>query len=73
MEYCCHVLAGDPICYLKLVDKLEKQMYRFVGSSLVASSEPLTDPQNIASLKVVSTTFFLYTWFLKSEGEHLWN
>ena len=71
MEYCCHVLAGDPSCYLKLVDKLEKQMYRFAVSSLAASSEPLTDPQNIASLKVLSTTFFLYTWFLKSEGEHL--
>ena len=26
MEYCCHVLAGAPICYLELLDKLQKQI-----------------------------------------------
>ena len=24
MEYCCHVSAGAPSCYLKLLDKLQK-------------------------------------------------
>ena len=24
MEYCCHVWAGAPSCYLKLLDKLQK-------------------------------------------------
>ena len=24
MEYCCHVWAGAPICYLELLDKLQK-------------------------------------------------
>ena len=28
MEYCCHVWAGDPSCYLELLDKLQK---RFAG------------------------------------------
>ena len=27
MEYCCHVWAGAPSCYLELLDKLQKQDY----------------------------------------------
>ena len=27
MEYCCHVWAGAPSCYLELLDKLEKQHF----------------------------------------------
>ena len=41
MEYCCHVWAGAPSCYLELLDKLQKRVYRTVGSSLAASLEPL--------------------------------
>ena len=41
MEYCCHVWAGDPSCYLDLLDKLQKQICRAVGPSLTASLEPL--------------------------------
>ena len=26
MEYCCHVGAGAPSCYLELLDKLPKQI-----------------------------------------------
>ena len=26
MEYCCHVWAGAPSCYLDLLDKLQKRM-----------------------------------------------
>ena len=42
MKYCCHVWAGAPSCYLQLVEKLQKQIYRTVGPSLAASHEPLT-------------------------------
>ena len=41
MEYCCHVCDGAPSCYLELLDKLQKQICRTVGSSLAVSREPL--------------------------------
>ena len=50
MEYCCHVKSGTPSCYLELLDKLQKQICRTVGSSLAASLEPLGHCQNEASL-----------------------
>ena len=31
MEYCCHVWAGTPSCYLELLDKLEKRICRTIG------------------------------------------
>ena len=34
MEYCCHVWAGAPRCYLKLLDKLQKQIFSTVDPSL---------------------------------------
>ena len=42
MEYCCHVWAGAPSCYLELLDKIQKQICRTVGPSIAASLEPLT-------------------------------
>ena len=48
MEYCCHVWAGAPYCYLDLLDKLQKQIRRSVGSSLSISFEPLARCRNIA-------------------------
>ena len=42
MEYCCHVWAGAPSCYLELVGKLQKRICRTVGPSLALSLEPLT-------------------------------
>ena len=41
MEYCCHVWAGAPSCYLELLDKLQNRIYRTVGPSLATSLEPL--------------------------------
>ena len=41
MEYCCHVWAGAPSCYLELLDKLQKRISRTVSPSLAASLEPL--------------------------------
>ena len=49
MVYCCHVWAGGPSCYLELLDKLQKQICKTVGSSIAASLEPLTHHQNVAS------------------------
>ena len=31
MEYCCNIWAGVPSCYLELLDKLQKRIYRTVG------------------------------------------
>ena len=52
MECCCHIWAGAPSCYLKLLDQLQKQICRTVGPSLPASLEPLGNRQNIASLSL---------------------
>ena len=58
MEYCCHVWAGAPNCYLELLDKLQKQICRTVGPSLAASLEPLAHRQNVASLSLFSKYYF---------------
>ena len=44
MEYCCHVWAGVPSCYLELLGILQKQLCRTVGPSLAASCKPLVHP-----------------------------
>ena len=50
MEYCCHVWAGAPSCYLELLDKLQKGICRTVCPSLAATLEPLADRRNVASI-----------------------
>ena len=52
MEYCCHVWTGAPSCYLELLDKIQKRIYRTVGHSLAASLEPLVRHRNVASLSL---------------------
>ena len=58
MEYCCHVWAGTPSCYLELLDKLQKQIFKTVGPSLAASLEPLAYDQNVASLSLFFRYYF---------------
>ena len=58
MEYCCHVWAGAPRCYLELLDKLQKRICRTVGPSLAASIEPLAHCQNVASLSLFHRYYF---------------
>ena len=66
MEYCCHVWAGAPSCYLELLDKLQKRRYvetdiqicRTVGPSLAASLEPLAHHRNVASLSLFYRYYF---------------
>ena len=55
MEYCCHVWAGTPSCYLDLLEKLQKRTCRIVGPSLATSLEPLAHRQNVASLSLFIT------------------
>ena len=52
MEYCCHIWAGAPSCYLKLLDKLQKWICRIVGPSLAASLETMPYHRNAASLSL---------------------
>ena len=58
MEYCCHVWAGAPSCYLELLDKLQKRICRTVGPSLAASLEPLAHCRNVASLSLFYRYYF---------------
>ena len=58
MEYCCHVWAGAPTCYLELLDKLQKQICRTVGPSLATSLEPLVHLRNVASLSLFYRYYF---------------
>ena len=50
MEYCYHVWAGAPSCYLDLLDKLQKRICSTLGPSLAASLGLLGHRQNVASL-----------------------
>ena len=52
MEYCCHVWAGAPSCYLELLDKLQKRICNPVGPSLATSLEPLAHYCNVANLSL---------------------
>ena len=58
MEYCCHVWAGAPSCYLELLDKLQKRICKIVGPSLAASLEPLAHHRNVASLSLFYRYYF---------------
>ena len=58
IEYCCHVSAGAPSCYLKLLDKLQKWICRTVGPSHATSLEPLAHCQNVASLGLFYRYYF---------------
>ena len=59
MEYCHHVWAGASSCYLELQDKVQKQICRTVGPSLAASHEPLAHHQNVASLSLFYSYYFV--------------
>ena len=58
MEYCCHVWAAAPSCYLEMLDKLQKRICRTVGPSLAASLEPLAHRRNVASLSLFYRYYF---------------
>ena len=51
IEYCCHIRAGGPNCGLKLLDKLQKRIYRTVGPSLAHR-------RNVTSLSLFYRYYF---------------
>ena len=57
-EYCCHVWAGAPSCYLELLGKLQKRICRTGDPSLAASLEPLAHRQNVAELSLFYRYYF---------------
>ena len=58
MEYCCHIWACAPSCYLDLLDMLQRRICRIVGPSLAASLEPLAHHRNVASLYLFYRYYF---------------
>ena len=58
MEYCHHVWAGAPSCYMELLDKLWKWICTTVGPSLAASLQSLAHCWNLGSLSL------LYRYYL---------
>ena len=64
MEYCSHVWAGAPSCYLELLDKLKKWICRTVRPFLTTSLECFPYGRSIASLR-----FFYWYYFGKCSSE----
>ena len=62
MEYCCHVWAGAPSCYLELLDKLQKRICRTVGPSLAASLKDFAHHRNVTSLSHFYRYYFGRCW-----------
>ena len=63
MEYCCNIWADAPGFYFELLDKLQKLICRTVGDSLATSIQSMAHCWNVASLKLVSTTFLSNLYF----------
>ena len=64
MEYCSHVWAGAPSCYLELLDKLKKWICRTLRPFLTTSLERFPYGRSIASLR-----FFCWYYFGKCSSE----
>ena len=58
MDCCCHIWVGAPSCYLELLDKLQRRIFKTVVPSLAASLEPLAHHQNVASLSLFYRYYF---------------
>ena len=58
MEYCCHVWAGAPSCFLELLDKLQKWICRTAGSSFNRFSWILAHHRNVANLNLFYRYYF---------------
>ena len=58
-EYCCHVRAAAPSCYLGLLDRLQKRICKTVGPSLATSLEPLAHHRNVVSLSLFYSYCFV--------------
>ena len=71
MEYYCRVLAGTPICFLELLNKVQKRICRIGGPSLVPflNPWPRNHRRNVASSSLfcryclVDVHLNLLNWF----------
>ena len=52
LEYCCHIWAGAPKCYLDLLDRLQNRVCKMIGDKLAATLEPLAQRRDVASLSL---------------------
>ena len=50
MEYCCHIWAGAPSCYLEMLDSYKKGYIGLLVPSLAASLQPLVHCRIVPSL-----------------------
>ena len=57
-EYFCHAWASTPVCYLDMLNKLQKQVRRTVGTLPAPSFEPLNHLRNLASLNLIYRYYF---------------
>ena len=48
LKYCRNAWASAPSCYLDMLDKLQKRIYRFFGPSFSVSLETLAHRQNVS-------------------------
>ena len=64
MEYCSHVWPWAPSCYLELLEKLHKQIYKTVGPSLATSLE--SQFKKISSLSKPSKLSAVFFWCYKN-------
>ena len=52
MEYCCHIWAGVPSCFLNILDILQKKLCKKFGLLLGVYLESLVHNQSAASLNL---------------------
>ena len=52
MEYCCHIWAGVPSCFLNILDILQKKLCKKFGLLLSVYLESLVHNQSAASLNL---------------------
>ena len=52
MEYCCHIWAGVPSCFLNILDTLQKKLCKKFGLLLGVYLESLVHNQSAASLNL---------------------
>ena len=84
LKYYCHVWVGAPSCYLEMLDKLQKQIYKTFGPSYAACLKHWAHHQKVAWLQDFSfgsTTlfsmdiyllFWYIAWFSCNRSQMLW-
>ena len=58
MEYCCHVWASGPSCYLDLLDKLQNKYTGLLVLHLLLLLNPLAHHRDVASLSLFYRYYF---------------